>query len=80
MTQFQPIKEASASPGATAPASRGGTLGVRTDDRHHPDVTLLAKAIIGHVFAHRYGDRDTANEAMASYPMRHTPSARRPAS
>ena len=79
MTQNHPTTNTLASARATAPASRGGTLGVRTEDRHRPDVTLLAKAIIGHVFSHRYSDRDTANEAMASYPMRHTPSARRPA-
>ena len=79
MTQHQPTTETPAPARATAPATRGGTLGVRTKDRHHPDVTLLAKAIIGHVFSHRYSDLDTANEAMASYPMRHTPSPRRPA-
>lgn len=62
------------------PASRGGTLGVRTQDRTPPDVTLLAKAIVGHVFSQRYGDRTHANQPMASFPLRHTPTPRRTAS
>lgn len=56
----------------------GGTLGVRTIPNDPVDVRMLARAFIGVTLARRYPTREDANTALASYPSRHSPTARRP--
>lgn len=56
----------------------GDGLGIRAVNKEPPDVPRLARAYIGVILARRYENRDAANTAMASYPIRHTPSPRRP--